>query len=336
MELDLIEKQLLNEIQRGMPLTGRPFRDLGYKLSLDEDELIRRVLYLKESGILRWLGAVIDWRKLGFQSALIAMKIPAERIETAAEAINKHHGVSHNYSRSHDFNLWFTLALPPTAEMCTTVQELSQQAGASDTLSLPATRVFKIRAFFDVLGNGSSNGNGAGAEDAPNFVQEDLSLTQTYKPSIIDFGILKELQGDLPIKRRPFDQMARRMDIYLDDFLLKSKELMDRGVIRRFSGLVHHGKAGYTVNVMSCWSVPQEKIEALGSEVAHFKNITHCYERPCSHTAWPYNVYTMIHGHTREECEGTAQTLSSRLGLPQYAMLYTMKEYKKERISWLG
>ncbi len=333
MELDLIEKQLLNEIQRSVPLTGRPFRDLGFKLSLDEDELVRRVLYLKESGILRWLGAVIDWRKLGFESALVAMNIPDDKLESAAEIINKNPGVSHNYSRTHDFNLWFTLAVPPTGDLATTVDDLARRVGAIATLKLPALRVFKIRAFFDILGNG--HGQTTTEEGADNTPAQ-MNLTQTYKPSIVDFGILKELQGDLPIKRRPFDQMARRMDIYLDDFLLKSKELMDKGVIRRFSGLVHHQKAGFTFNAMSCWTVPPEKMDAVAGEVASIKNITHCYERPCCNGVWPYNVYAMIHGHSKDECENTAQKLSCGIGLPEYAMLYTVKEYKKERIAWLG
>lgn len=335
MELDLIEKQLLNEIQTSLPLTGRPFRDLGIKLSLDEDELIRRVLYLKESGFLRWMGAVIDWRKLGFQSALIAMKIPEDRIENAAQVVNKNPGVSHNYLRTHDFNLWFTIAVPPSVELAGVVKDLSKQVGAKVTMVLPATRVFKIRAFFDILGNGHS-GNGNGHIEANELqASPDADLTQTYKPSIIDLGILKELQSDIPIKRRPFDQMARRMDIYLEDFLVKSKGLMDRGVIRRFSGLLHHQKAGFTFNVMSCWSVPEDKISDLRDKVATVRNITHCYERSCNGT-WPYNVYTMIHGHSKDECESTAKGISKDVGLPEYAMLYTVKEYKKERIAWLG
>ncbi|MBI4329939.1 MAG: Lrp/AsnC family transcriptional regulator [Chloroflexi bacterium] len=332
MELDLIEKQVLNEIQHSVPLTGRPFRDLGYKLSLDEDELIRRVLYLKESGILRWMGAVINWRKLGFQSTLVAMTIPGERLEDAAQIINKHPGVSHNYSREHEFNLWFTLALPPTADMCAIIQDMAQQTGARAVLNLPATRVFKIRAFFDILDNG--NGHGEDGEEAPAQATDD-DLTASYKPSIIDLGILKELQGDLPIKRRPFDQMARRMDIYLDDFLLKSKELMDKGVIRRFSGLLHHQKAGYTFNVMCCWTVPECKLSDFGAKVAPIRNITHCYQRACN-GVWPYNVYTMIHGHSPEECETLAKEISGEIGVSDYAMLYTAREFKKERIAWLG
>lgn len=330
MELDLIEKQLLNQIQQSVPLTGRPFRDLGYKLSLDEDELIRRVLYLKECGILRWMGAVIDWRKLGFQSSLVAMNIPEESLEQAAIIINKNPGVSHNYLRTHKFNIWFTLAVPPASDLCSVIKDLARQVGAKATLNLPATRVFKIRAFFDVLGNG----HGQGENEIP-AAPADNDLGRTYKPAIVDLGILKELQSDLPIKRRPFDQMARRMDIYLDDFLVKSKELMDNGIIRRFSGLVHHEKAGFIFNVMCCWLVPEAKIGAFGSKVGPVKNITHCYQRTCN-GIWPYNIYTMIHGHTHQECENVARELSREIGLPDYVMLYTAKEFKKERIAWLG
>lgn len=331
MELDLIEKQLLNEIQLNVPLSGRPFRDIGYKLLLDEDEVIRRVMYLKESGYLRWVGAIIDWRKLGFQSTLVGMRLPPDNLEKAADIINKHPGVSHNFSRSHDYNLWFTLTVPPAMELNSVVEELALQTEAQAILNLPAVKVFRIRAFFDVLGNNGNGIPGLTTECPP----QDLRGWCLKEPSLVDMGILKELQNDMPVKRRPFDQMARRVDIYLDEFLTRSQELVQKGVIRRYSGLIHHLKAGFTYNAMSCWKVPPAKVDTFGARMIALPVITHCYER-ATNGDWPYNIFGMIHGRSCDECEKIAGEISRATGITDYLMLYSIREFKKERASWLA
>ena len=331
MELDLTEKQLLNQIQYGVPLAGRPFRDIGMNSSLDEDEVIRRVLYLKESGILRWVGAVVDWRKLGFKTTLVAMGVPAERLEEAAQFINRQQGVGHSYARTHRYNLWFFLNVPPAQELDTVIEDLAFHVGAQATLNLPAVKIFKIESFYDMLGG---NGNGQGANDVIE-PPEPLGQSDGRKPSVVELGILKELQNDLPVKRRPFDQMARRVDIYLEEFLEKSQELVRQGVIRRFSGVVHHRKVGLTHNALSCWKIPSPKVEAAGAKMARLPAVTRCYERATSH-AWPYNVFASIQGRSQEECDTVARQISRQVNISDFVMLPSVKEYVKDAAAWPG
>ncbi len=330
MELDLIEKQLLNEIQLNVPLAGRPFRDIGMKVTLDEDEVIRRVLYLKESGFLREVRAIIDWRSLGFQSTLVGMEISPEQLEKAADIINKQAGISHNYARNHHYNLWFTLTVPPGTEIVNVIEQLAAKVEAKATLNLPAVRFFKIYAFFNMVDN-----NGYEPSDTlPNSSPLTANLGEQNKPSTVDMSILRELQGDMPIKRRPFDQMARRLDIYLEELLARSQKLMELGIIRRYSGVLHHQKAGFISNAMSCWRVPSSDVNTVGRKMVSYPAITHCYERAVNGD-WPYNIFAMIHGRVQDECEAVARRISKETGISDYLMLYSAKEFKKERSAWL-
>ncbi|MDZ4247482.1 MAG: Lrp/AsnC family transcriptional regulator, partial [Dehalococcoidia bacterium] len=295
MELDLVEKQLLNEIQNEVPLVGRPFRDMGFKVGLDEDEVIRRVHYLKESGFLREVRAIIEWKKLGYQSTLVAMEIPPDQLERAADIINKHPGISHNYARNHRYNMWFTLTVPPPSELESVIRELAGQAGATAVVNLPAVKVFRIKAFFDMLNN---NGHSPMDEAPATTPNGDNPCCPTISAPI-DIGIIKELYSDMPIKRRPFDQMARRLDMYLEELLARAQELLKLGVIRRYAGVLRHRKAGFNFNVMSCWNVPPEKVDTCGGNMVRYPCITHCYERAVNGN-WPYNVFAMIHGRSQE------------------------------------
>lgn len=331
MELDLTEKQLLNQIQYGVPLAGRPFRDIGMQSSLDEDEVIRRVLYLKESGILRWVGAVVDWRKLGFQNTLVAMSLPAEHLEEAAQFISRQQGVGHSYTRTHQYNLWFLLTVPPTLELSVVIDELALQVKSNATLSLPAVKVFKTGNFYDVMGKGGNGHETKEICEPPELVGQ----ASGRKPSMVEMGILKELQNDLPVKRRPFDQMARRVDIYLEEFLDKSQELVKQGIIRRYSGVVHHRKVGITHNNLSCWKVPPVKVEAVGARIAHNPAVTHCYERATS-ISWTYNVFATIQGCSQEDCDKVSRRISKEAGISDYVMLPSVREYVKDAVAWPG
>src|SRR5918912_559858 len=143
--MDAIDKDLLNRIQRDFPLEREPFAAVGRPLGLAGDEVIRRIDSLKRGRVVRQISAIFDTRVLGYESSLVAAKIPSEKLNAAAKAINSHPGVSHNYERNNEFNLWYTVAVPPDSRLGLegTVEVLHRTTGADKPPTLPTRRLFK-------------------------------------------------------------------------------------------------------------------------------------------------------------------------------------------------
>ena len=148
--MDDVDKKLLNLIQENFPVTARPFLQIAEQTGWSEQEVLARVKRLKDEGIIRRIGAVFDLRKLGFRSTLCAARVPEEKTAAFAAVINGLDGVTHNYRRDNAYNIWFTLIMPGEAEIAATLQNIKNETGIDDILSLPATRTFKINAKFDV------------------------------------------------------------------------------------------------------------------------------------------------------------------------------------------
>lgn len=145
--MDQRDKELLNEIQAGFPVEPHPYRVLGERLRMDEEEVIARVAKLRQTGIIRRLGASIDSRRVGFVSTLLAAKVPQEKFETVVKIINTCAGVTHNYERKHEYNVWFTLIAPSVKEKEWIISQLREETGV-EILELPAKKIFKIRVDF--------------------------------------------------------------------------------------------------------------------------------------------------------------------------------------------
>ena len=148
--LDDIDKAIINRIQSDFPITPRPYLTLANDLNLAEKEVLDRVLRLKKTGIIRRIGGNFVPAKLGFVSTLCAARVPADKIEGFAEVVNRYPGVTHNYQRDNEYNVWFTFISPSMDEIEANLKEIVQKTGVSDILNLPATKVFKIKAQFDV------------------------------------------------------------------------------------------------------------------------------------------------------------------------------------------
>ena len=148
--LDDIDKALLNRIQSEFPITSRPYLKVANELDLTENEVIQRVTRMKKAGIIRRIGGNFVPGKLGFVSTLCAARVPADKIEHFAEVVNRYPGVTHNYQRDNKYNVWFTFISPSMEEIEANLKKISEDTGVSDILNLPATKVFKIKAQFDV------------------------------------------------------------------------------------------------------------------------------------------------------------------------------------------
>jgi siroheme decarboxylase len=319
--MDAIDRRLLNLIQKDFPLVARPFAAIGEQLGISEEDVLARARRLKKGGVIRQISAIFDSRRLGYSSTLVTMDIPEEHIDESASRISQHSGVSHNYKRDHSFNLWFTLTLPPGADLEAEVARLSDVAGARRTRVLPALRVFKIGVELD-LEQGANVAEKRRPRKQPpqSFTEEDLSYVRV-------------LQQDLPLEPTPFQGWAESLGVSQEEMFAKTKDLEASGVMRRFAAVLRHQKAGFVANGMICWRIPEERLPDLGYRLASYPQVSHCYHRPV-YPDWPYNVFSIVHALSREGCEEIARRMSQEIGVDDYVILYSTKEYKKKRVRY--
>lgn len=148
--MDDIDKKILNIIQTRFPIEPEPYKVVGEQIGLSEDEVLARVKRLKEKGIIRRIGAVFDLGKLGFASTLCAARVPEDKIRKFVDAVNSYPGVTHNYRRNHEYNVWFTFIAPTMDDIEKALREISDKTGITEILNMPAKRKFKIDASFEL------------------------------------------------------------------------------------------------------------------------------------------------------------------------------------------
>ncbi len=146
--MDRLDREILNIIQEGFPLDARPFRTIGKLVGIDEDDALERVGRLKNEGIIRRIGAVFDTGNLGFTSTLCAAKVPTDRLEQFVDVVNSYRGVTHNYLRAYEYNVWFTFIAPTKNEIEKSLSDISKDTGISNIVSMPVKRRLKIDARF--------------------------------------------------------------------------------------------------------------------------------------------------------------------------------------------
>ena len=339
--IDAIDGKLLDAIQAGIPLVERPYRTLGEGLGLTEGDVLGRVARLKAESLIRNIGAIFDTSRLGYRSSLVGFRLREERIDQAAVCINAHPGVSHNYLRScvfssgytpeacFPYNVWFTLAVESESQLGLegSVAVLARDTGADAVRLFPTLRVFKIGVRLDMDAEGTGTRKEKGNFFAGNGDATGYCLNPTERQ------IVRVLQHDLALVEEPFRDVARQCGLEVEALLAGAQELLRRNIMRRFAAILNHRKAGYTGNVMVAWPIPEEKVEAIGHQMAQFRAVSHCYQRPV-YPEWPFTLFTMVHQKSREACEETVAEISRETGIGDYAMLWTTREFKKVRLKY--
>ena len=328
-QLDIVDRRLLDILQRDFPLNARPFAALGETLGLPEEEVLARVRRLKdhEKGrLIRQISAIFDTTALGYKSTLVAMHVPQDELGRAAAAINRHPGVSHNYQRDHAWNLWFTLAVPPDEDLESSLQALVDQAGGYPYRLFPALRVFKIAMQLDIEGAGdvSPVDSAQGSRPGPAPI-----------PSDRDRAFIRELQEDIEIVPQPFAGVAEHLAVSQEEVLAWLQEAKAVGWLRRFAAILHQRQAGYVANGMVAWQVPEDSIEKTAMVAASLPQVSHCYQRP-TYPDWPYNLFTIIHAKSKESCQAIVRKISQETEVSDYIILFSTKEYKKERLKYFA
>ena len=149
----------------------------------------------------------------------------------------------------------------------------------------------------------------------------------------LDKKLIAHIQKDLPLDPRPFALIADKIGISEGQLIKRIKSMIEEGIIRRFGATLYHQEAGFSSNAMVAWIVPQEKIEETGKAMAEFREVTHCYERR-PQKDWKYNIYTMIHGDSRDECYEIARRISESTGIQEFNLLFSEKEFKKSSMEY--
>jgi DNA-binding Lrp family transcriptional regulator len=278
--------------------------------------------------VIRQISAIFDTRVLGYQSTLVAARIPKNKLAEGAKAVNSHPGVSHNYERNNELNLWYTVAVPPDSRLGLegTVDVLHRISGAEKTRILPTLKLFKIGVTLDM------NMGATAKKEAPQYGESDRAAADR-NISDTDRDVIRALQEDVPLTPRPFDLWGEQIGMSYEDLTEHANDLQRRKIMRRFSAVLYHRKAGFRANAMGVWKVPEERVEEVGNMFAQYQAVSHCYQRPI-YEDWPYALFSMVHGRSVEECETILATMAEESGLSDFASLYSTREYKKTRVRY--
>jgi siroheme decarboxylase len=323
--LDEADKKLLNLMQGSFALDARPFARVGELAGIGEDEVMARVQRLLDKRIIREITPIFDTRALGYSSMLVAAKVDPDYPHRAAQFINTHPGVTHNYLRNHDFNLWFTVAVEPGSRLGLdgTLDVMAAKTGAESIRQLPTLKLFKIR--MDLEMERGTDALSAAGEAAPPVELDPIELSEE------DVETIRATQGPMVVRADAYAPAAERLGVPVPDVLRRLESLRERGALRRVAAILYHRRAGFSANGMGVWAVPEEDVLETGKRMAAFRGISHCYQRP-TYADWPYSVFTMAHGRSKEECDAILDSIAAATGIEQRATLYSSTEFKKVRM----
>jgi len=318
-----MKQEILSRIQKKFPLVPKPFETIATELGMQEAEVLAILQEEKANNIIRQTSAIFDTKRLGYTSSLVAFKIAPEKIDAAVEIINSHPGISHNYERNHDFNIWFTLAVAPDSRLGLekTLEILADATGAQAYIMLPTLKLFKISVKLNTTGKDDKK------EKVKKVKHTEIELTPLHHE------VIKRAQYDIAIESEPFKKIIDELSISYEQFFTILVELQEAGIMRRFASILNHRKAGFNANAMVVWDVDAEQGEKIGEAAAAFSAVSHCYLRP-KYENWPYNLFTMVHGKTTEETNGIIEEMSKEIEAKSHMPLYSSREFKKVRIEY--
>jgi siroheme decarboxylase len=325
--LDDADKRLLNLLQGSFPLAQRPFAHVAGLAELSEDEVLGRTRRLLDERIIREITPIFDTRVLGYSSMLVAAKVDSANPWRAAKIINSHPGVSHNYLRDHDFNLWFTIATEPDSPLGLdgTLDVLQRLTGAQSVRQLPTLRLFKIR--MDLEMEKGTDALAAAADVIEHREPEAIPLSE------LDVATIRATQGPMDVTREPYAPAAAELGMSQEQLFEQLESMRERRALRRVAAILFHRRAGFSANGMGVWNVPEERILELGPRMSSFRGISHCYQRP-TYADWPYSVFTMAHGRSKEECDAILDSIAADTGIEDRRTLYSSTEFKKIRLRY--
>jgi DNA-binding Lrp family transcriptional regulator len=317
-----MSERLLDEFQRDFPLVERPFAAIASRLTTRQDAVLRKLCAWTADGTISRIGPVFRPGSFG-ASTLAAIAVPEQRLAAVAALVSTHPEVNHNYEREHRFNLWFVVTAADEQRVARVLAAIERETGLAVN-SLPLLNEYHIDLGFPL----HATGGRPRGENIPGEV-EPLVLDAPAR------ALVAALQDGLPLVSRPFAAVAERAGWH---GARREREVIDRirswidcGAIKRFGVVVRHRALGYVANAMCAWDVAMPEADTLGRALAREGAVTLCYRRARAGSAWPYNLYCMIHGRDREAVEADLAALSLRHGLDAYprAVLFSRRAFKQ-------
>ena len=312
-----VQARLINEFQRNLPLSSRPFRDIAGQLGWSETGVVAALTDLIQDGVVSRVGPVIRPNTVG-ASALAAMTVPPHRLAAVAALVTARPEVNHNYEREHRFNLWFVITAATAAQLDAAVGNIETGAGLG-VMVLPMLDDYYIDLGFDL------NGGDKPGHQQPGMDARALDIDD------VDRRLLQAIQDGLPLTERPYESVG--MTLGLPEWMVveRLRRLLGAGVVKRLGVIVRHHECGYRHNAMVVWDVPDHAVHRAGRRLAAENVVRLCYRRPRRPPDWPYNLFCMIHGKDREDVLAEVGDVACRTGLDSFPrdVLFSARRFKQ-------
>ncbi|MDA8258656.1 MAG: Lrp/AsnC family transcriptional regulator [Betaproteobacteria bacterium] len=304
-----LEFSLLNDWQRDFPIVARPFAQLGERVGADETAVLATLQRLQHRGAISRVGAVLAPRRFG-ASTLAALAAPVGDIERIAALVSARPEINHNYQREHRYNLWFVATAADRAALAQTLHAIENETGCR-VISLPLENEYHIDLGFDLHS----------AHKAP----VAAAGTPAREPDVQEKRLIAALQPGLQLVPRPFARLGKRVGMDEAEVLARIAGWLDEGLIKRFGVVVRHHELGYRANAMVVFDLPGAEVDRIGRQLAAEPGVTLCYRRTRSLPDWPYNLYCMVHGRSREDAQPVIERLGRIAGRPGHALFSTRR-----------
>ena len=315
-DLNTLDGRLLNNFQRGVPVIATPFAAMAATLEVSEADVITRLKALQHRGAITRFGATCRPNTAG-ASTLAAIAAPAWDVEETAAVINRQAGVNHSYLREDHWNLWFVVTGPDRAHIDAVLAQIHDETGLQ-VLNLPLVEPFNIDLGFDL-----------GGARAGTPVQHKAAPTRALEP--VERAVLQGLSTGLALEPRPFARLAEHCGLSEAAAVTCAADLLEEGFLTRFGVIVRHRALGWRANAMVVWQVSPEAASAIGPELARVPGVTLCYRRQAVPDVWPYTLYNMIHGRTREEALAVLDVVRAMPGLTNapHRVLFSLRCFRQ-------
>ncbi|WP_050528166.1 siroheme decarboxylase subunit beta [Pseudorhodobacter aquimaris] len=312
---DRIDTRLLDEFQRDLPLVPRPFGAMAQALGLEEACVLDRLTRLKAQGALTRVGATIRPNTVA-ASTLAALAVPEDRLDEVAAIVGAEPGVNHSYLREAEWNLWFVATSPDADKLGASLARIEARTGLR-VLDLRLIKPFNIDLGFRLTAH-------ARPMAAPRAV-DPAALRVEDRP------LLHALSQGLDIVAHPFAALADRLGWTEAQVLARIDALLKAGLVSRLGVIVRHRTLGWTSNAMVVWDVPEGDIAAVGPKLAALPGVTLCYQRRPVPDVWPYQLYCMIHGKSRDQALAVLATARALPALSQvpHRVLFSTRCFKQ-------